>query len=243
MSQSQQFTDRTQTLHEVVKKALWQAKKPRCYYLSFFELAIDGYRKLRLSYVWEGKAWRKVTINSLDYISFPEEMEEFIGLYLPVDGELYPLTRKDSIVPTITTTGTVESLDTTYEEGEDVLSPVGEGYYARGGVNLDGYYVINWDEERIHVRNTDATNLVLIYKTSGTNITTTTYVPNKYIPALIAHILYEFYKFDDNYPSSRKQELLGIYNATMLELVSLEAPTHEEFMDAVRSTFYVTAKR
>jgi hypothetical protein len=243
MSDVQQHTDRVQTLHEVVKKALWQAKKPRSYYFPFLEMAIDGYRKLRLNYVWEGKMWRKVTLNSLDYISFPEEMEDFIGLYQPAAGELVPLTRRDSITHTITETGGVESLDTDYEEGEDVNSPVSPGYYAPGGVNTDGYYVVDWDAEKIHVRNTTSTTLVLVYKTSGTNISTENYIPNKYIPALIAHILYEFYKFDDNYPMSRRQELLNVYSAALTELVSLEAPSHDEFMDMIRSTFYLTPKR
>jgi hypothetical protein len=241
---SQTFTDGLQTLKEVVKKALAQGRKPRSYYRPFFELAIDGYRQLRLHHVNEGKTWDKRPVDPvLKVATFPPDMEDLIGIYVPVGGDLFPLTRRDSINITTSMSGLTEILDPAKGEGVDVENFVGSGPNTRGGVNTEGYYTVEWDKRRIHLRNITATEVVILYRTSGTMIGSTTWVPNRYIPALIAFIVYEYYKYDDKYPQSRRQELLSQYQTEIIKLADLESPSLEEYMDAIRGTYYSTPRR
>jgi hypothetical protein len=240
MSQSQQYTDGIQTIMEVVKKALWAAKKARSNYFLFLELAIDAYRELRLHAVTEGKTWRKCTPDSMNCIDFPAEFEDFIGIYVPIDGELWPLTRRDGIITTTTLSGVIETQDSTVGEGVDIQHEIIQN---QGGQNLKGYYTIDWDNRRIFLNHSTATEVILLYKTSGTMINTTTWIPNKYIPCMIAKILFAFVQYDDNVNPNRRQELLFNMQQEEIRLRNLESPTLEEFMDAIYSTYYPTPKR
>jgi len=232
-----------QTLQEVVKKAIMQAKVSRINHWYFLEYAIDGLRYLNLHVINDGREWKKLTIDSTNRADFPADFEDFIGLYEPISGELWPLTRNDSIVPTTTLSGLTETLDSTQEEGVDITNPLDNGAYVKGGVNIRGYYTIDWINSKFIFNGTTATTMVLLYKTSGTYISATTYVYNKYIPFLIAYILYEHAKFDDSYPLSRRQELEATLNTQRNELGRLESPTLDEFLDAIRNTYYGTARR
>lgn len=243
MSESQLYTDGLQTLKEVVKKALFQSKKAKSNFALFFELAIDGYRYLNLHAVNEGKEWKKLTPDSINCVDFPADFEDFIGIYEPLQGELWPLTRNDSIVTTTTLSGITETQSSTAGEGVSIVNPIDQGAYVAGGVNPRGYYTIDWNNQRIFLNNIQATEVVLLYKCSGARISDTTYVPNKYIPYLIAYILYEFTKYDDLFPMNRRQELLQTLRTERVELSDLESPTLDEFLDAIRSTYYGVAKR
>ena len=247
MSQSQVTTDGTQTIKEVVKKALWAAKKARSNYFLFLELAIDAYRELRLHAVTEGKTWRKCTVTAFSggatgtgYVSFPEEFEDFIGIYVPIDGEMWPLTRRDGIITTTTLSGAIETQDSDVGEGVSIEHEIIQN---QGGQNLQGYYTIDWDNQRIFVNHLTATEVILLYKTSGVGINTTTWVPNKYIPCMIAKMLYAFVQYDDNVNPNRRMELEANMNREEIKLRNLESPTLEEFMDAIYSTYYLTPKR
>jgi hypothetical protein len=247
MSQVQQYTDALQTIKEVVKKALWAAKKPRSKFFLFLELAIDAYRDLRLHLVMEGKTWKKCTVTTFTggdagtgTIDFPAEFEDFLSIGVPIDGELWTLTRRDSIIQTTSLSGVIEVQSSTVGEG------VGNNTdYDYGGQNTRGYYAIDWENRRIFLNglDTDITEVILFYKTSGTMINTTTYIPNKYIPAMIAKILFAFVQYDDNVNPNRRQELLFNMQQEEMKLRNLEAPTLNELMDAVYSTYYGTAKR
>lgn len=243
MSHTQLYTDGLQTLKEVVKKALFQSKKAKSNYFLFFELAIDGYRYLNLHAVNEGKEWKKLVPDSIGCVDFPTDFEDFIGIYEPLNGELWPLTRNDSIVTTTTLSGITETQSSAAGEGVDIVNPIEQGAYVAGGVNPRGYYTIDWNNQRIFTNNIQATTVVLLYKSSGTRITDTTYVPNKYIPYLIAFILYEYCKYDDNFAMNRRQELLQTLRTERVELADLESPSLDEFLDAIRSTYYGTTKR
>jgi hypothetical protein len=240
---AQLYTDGLQTLKEVVQKALAQARKPRSYFTPFLEQAIDGYRQLRLHHVQEGKTWAKLTVGTLDTAYFPPDFEDFIGLYVPISGELFPLTRKDSIITTTSLSGVIEVLDATKGEGVDVNNPVNSGLYAKGGINMEGYYAIEWDKRRFHFRNLTVTEVILMYKTSGTMIGSTTWIPNRYIPALIAYLVYEYYKLDNKIPESHVARYLSQYNTEIIKLADLESPSLDEYMDAIRSTYYGTPRR
>lgn len=243
MAYEQNFTDAMQTLKEAVKKAIMQAKISRVNYWFFLEYAIDGLRYINMHVSNDGKEWRKVVPDSTNRIDFPPDMEGFIGIYESIAGELWPLTRNDNIVPTTTLVAAVDTLDATKQEGVDIPIPIGSIANTRGGVNTRGSYTIDWINSKIIFNNVTATELVLVFKTSGTMFSARTYVYNKYIPFLIAFMMNENAKYDDRLPASRRDELERQLHTQRLELGRIESPNLDEFMDTIRSTYYGTAKR
>lgn len=243
MSNVQSFTDGTTTLKDIVKKAVWQGKRPRTDYWLLFELAVDAYRYMNLHVVNNGKEWKKLTPDAtMHTIDFPADFEDFIGVYVPIGGQLYPLTRDDSMVMTTSMNGIYETVNPASGEGVALKSNITPTPSSPGGVNLQGYYNIDWNNQRIFINGTDG-EVVLLYKCSGIRVTETTHVLNKYVPYMTAWMLYEFCKYDNEYAISRQQQNLFILNATRIDLAQLESPTLDEYLDAIRSTIYGTAKR
>jgi hypothetical protein len=241
MSQVQLYSDGIQTMKTVVLKALSQSRKSRVNFWMFREFAIDAYRYLNLHAIRDGREWKKLT-PVMNTVSFPADFEDLVGIYKPIDGQFYPLTRNDSIVITTSLSGIYEVQDATQGEGVAIPNNTSNSPSTPGGVNLQGYYTLDWNGRRVFLSGVTG-DIVMLYKASGTRIGDTTFVPNKYIPYLIAFILYEHTKYDDSYPLSRRQELLSTLQIERMDVAKLESPTLDEYLDAIRSTYYGTARR
>jgi hypothetical protein len=120
------------------------------------------------------------------------------------------------------------------EEGVDVLDSATSGFYARGGVNVDGYYNIDYQNRRIFLNSVSRTEVVLAYITSGVEIAEETYVPTKYERVLIAWIIWNDAMYDD-----MRVKMADYYQRRYTEeLISLdEGYTIEELIDAIASTY------
>ena len=115
-----------------------------------------------------------------------------------------------------------------------------EGFYAKGGVNLDGYYKIDWDNRRIVLNSVTRTEVILAYVSSGTNATGETYVPVKYEPALIAYIIWQ----DGRYDSKKLKDSMYFeaqYNAEIRMLD--DGPNLQEYLDTLYSTYTMLPQR
>lgn len=227
-------TDGVRTLKHIVQKALWFAKREPSDYFRFYELACDGFRELRLHHVHEGLQFVKLTQSSIGTVSFPEDFIEFRGIGVPVNGKLVWLTRDNDIVMTTTTVDGQETQDSDDEEGVDILDSATSGFYARGGVNVDGYYNIDYQNRRIFLNSVSRTEVVLAYITSGVEIAEETYVPTKYERVLIAWIIWNDAMYDD-----MRVKMADYYQRRYTEeLVNLdEGYTIEELIDAIESTY------
>lgn len=228
------------TLKQIVKKALWKAKRPPSDYKMFYELAHDGYRELRLHHVQEGVKFSKLTPDSINCISFPEDFVDFVGIGIHVQGKLSLLTRDDGIIITTTSVGAVETQDSDSGEGVDILSPATSGFYARGAANQDGYYKIDWENRRIMLNSVTRTEIILAYVSSGTNVTGETYVPVKYEPALVAYIVWQDSRYDD-----RRIQIAQYFEQQYRNEVLMlnEGPTAQEWLDTLYSTYTMLPNR
>jgi hypothetical protein len=233
-------TEGVVTLKQIVKSALWQAKRPPSDYRMFYELAYRGYRELRLHHVQEGVRYAKLTPNSINCVDFPEDLVEFVGIGVPVNGKLVPLTRNDDIVITTTLVGAVETQNSTSGEGVDIIDSNTTGFYAKGGINYDGYYKVDWENRRIMLNSVTRTEVILAYVSSGTNAEGETYVPVKYEPALIAYIVWQDSRYDDK-RIAIAQYFEQQYNKEILNLD--EGPTLQELLDTWISTYSDLPKR
>ena len=227
-------TEGVVTLNAIVKNALWQAKRPSSDKARFYEFAYRGYRELRLHHVQEGVKLSKLTPDAINCIDFPEDMIDFVGIGVHVNGKLSLLTRNDDIIITTTLVGAVETQDNDSGEDVDIYDSNTDGYYAKGGVNYDGYYKVDWENRRIMLNSVTRTEVVLAYVSSGTNATGDTYIPVKYEPALIAYIMWQDSRYDD------KRIAIAQYYETQYikEIQNLdEGPTLQEYLDVLYSTY------
>lgn len=131
----------------------------------------------------------KVSISALGIIEMPDSMVGFNGLFIPINGELWSFTPKDTIVNTTTTTGGAETQDSDFGEGVAITDPQSDGYGAKGGVN-DYYYTIDWKARRIFCEGITSDTVLLRYVTSGVEMTGTTYIPEMITPMLDAYLLW-----------------------------------------------------
>ena len=233
-------TEGVVTLKAIVQSALWQAKRPKSDYRRFFEFAYRGYRELRLHHVQEGTRFAKLTASSINTIGFPEDMVDFVGIGVPFNGKIDWLTRNDDIVITTTLVGAIETQDSVEGEGVDIPVPCIYDLHAKGGVNLDGYYKIDWENRRIFLNSNLRTTFVLAYRSSGTNVTGETYVPVKFDSVLIAWIVWQDARYD-----TQKLTIAPYYEQQYKnELVMLdEGPTIEEYLDTMYSTYTMLPQR
>jgi len=186
-------TSRLYTLEQVVQRAFIDFDGDETgKYQKFLQLAIEGWSNLRNNVIREGRKLLKVTPNAINRITFPQDMQKFIGLGVPVGGKIYFLTEKSDLIATYTTgdDGSL-SLDSTDGEGVDMTVKQYETIKAVGGVNLYGYYYVDWDNDQIVISSTSRSELLLAYTTSGTDLAGETYVPTLSVQALVAYILWQ----------------------------------------------------
>lgn len=198
----------------------------------FLNFAVSGLRYLRSFVTKDGKVREKVTPNSLNRISFPDDMEEFLALYVPVNGKIWKLTRNNEIIPTKTIVGIDESYDEDY--GEGVEQPIVEldNFAASNDVNLEGYYTIDYENKEIIINSNRKTELVLEYISNGIGLSSISNVPAKYVKALTAWILWKDVFFDRSVALNIKVLYENEFKKSVREIKSLEAMSLDEVIDA-----------
>jgi hypothetical protein len=130
----------------------------------------------------------KVTFTTNKWLTMPADMLTFVDLCVPVAGEWWSFSERRTIVNTTTFTGLVEGQDSAVGEGVDLTVPMLSGYGASGGVN-DYNYTIDWEQRRIYIDGITSGTGVLMYTTSGVEITGTTYVPEIITPLIHDYLL------------------------------------------------------
>lgn len=227
----------------IVKKAMKLCKADMGEYKWYFDLAIDGYQDLRLHYVEEGKEIVKLPVNTtLKSVDFPSDMIRFIKLGIIVNGEFITFTRKDSINPTTSESGS-EYYDTTIGEGEDIQDNYNDGLMTRGGVNTDGYFYIDYKNRRITLRNYTATTVWLHYITSGVHLDSETYLPVEYEQVIIAYIIWRFSQYNSDVPLSRIEHLERQYINEATKLKNNQIGSINELEDTLDSLIHNGIRR
>lgn len=223
------------TLDQIVQETLLtlpESQQNEMNYDRFFSFAIGCLREMRLLHVKDGKITIKINPNSLNRYDFPDDMEEFCELGVPVNGTIWWLTRNNSIVPTTSTKNGETILDSTLGEGVDL--PIGQfdTFTSEGAINWQGYFTIDDYNREIIINANQQTTLFLRYLSSGISKTTTTYVPTKYYSAIRAYILWKDIEFDKNMPEGKIMRYAANYNHEIAKVKRIEKPSHIEVMDA-----------
>ena len=228
------------SVKQIVQKALWKAKRTEDQYYLFYECVCDGVRELRLHHVKEGLKLVKLTQSAIGTVDFPSDFVSFRAIGVPVNGEFHWLTMKDDMVITTTLVSQVETQDSEDGEGVDILDNTTAGFYAKGGVNVDGYYRIDWDGRRIFLNSTTRTEVVLAYISSGIELSEETYVPVKYEGALIAWAIWQEARYDE-----KRLQVAQYYEQQYRnEVIQMgDDYTIEEYLDAWISTYSMLPSR
>lgn len=228
--------NRIQTIDSVIHEAMLRDGSTDGLYPIYLEAAIDGYRDLVGSVIREGIKWVKFEPNSLNRYTFPSDMEDFVAIGVPVNGKLWPLTRNDEIMPTYTTEDGTDSLNSSYGEGVNLPTAQVQSLSASGGINLEGYYTIDWTNRRIIINANRLTELVLFYVSSGIEASTQTYVPARCASTLKAYIKYVVNADDRSNTEAFVGRMKMRYEEELRKLKRKEMPTIQEFKDAIYST-------
>jgi hypothetical protein len=223
----------TYTLDEIVNEALFtlpEGQRSVTNRRRFLTFAINGLRQLRLMVVDDGLQQVKITPNDLNRYDYPEDMEQFVALGVPKDGQIYYLTRNNEIIKTITTVGIDNSLDST--EGEGVVINDEDFYREINSIhNREGYYTLDDKNREIIINSTRRSELLLIYISSGVTLSSQTKVPAKYSRAIIAWILWNDILWDKTAPANSKIIYKKIYDDAIHDIKMIEFPSNREIAD------------
>jgi len=222
-------TNGLKSLEQVVNEFLFKTKRAKDEYFRFFQFAIDGVRHMRMLHMKGVGKWVKLNLNANGTIAMPDDYVSFIGVVVPIAGQFWYLTEKENLV--ITTTGGV--IDPDEGEGVDINDSYSGGYAGSGGVNLEGYFKIDERYRRIWINSTDRTKVILLYNSSGVNLTGTTYVPQRAVEPIHTFMLTKDAMFTGDAKMASYYALELTKAIDILKYV--EAPSAIEFRDVLYS--------
>lgn len=223
----------TYSIQEVVEEALLEIpeiQRTEANHKRFLNLALSGLRRLRIAVTKDGKKTVKITPNALNRYDFPDDMETFVTLWVPVNGEIWRLTENKNIIPTKTVTGIDESLDEDYGEGVDLPTVQHNSFLAEGGINREGYFTLDYENREIVINNNRQSELVMEYTTLGS----TSIIPTLYVEALKAWICWKDSVKDRTAPMNSKLYYEKIYKDEVKVIKKFEGPSLTTLVDAWR---------
>jgi len=176
-------------LEQVVSRYLFKYKLDTDDAFTYTEHACDAYRNFRL-FDSNQVVTAKVTVTANKLIEMPSDLQTFVDLCIPIGGAWWSFTERREIVNTTTFTGLVESRDADSGEGVELSTPRTTGYAARGGIN-DYNYTLDWEARRIFIDGLDSGTVVLLYTSSGIEVSGTTQIPDMLIPLIDSYLLWK----------------------------------------------------
>lgn len=177
------------TIDEAVSRYLLKYRKTTDDYAIYLEHAANCLRDYMIYDAKEARS-EKVSIDSLGFVTIPSDALTIKDICTAKNGEWYPMTLRQEMVNTTTTTAGVEGFDSTFGEGVTVLDPITDGYGAVGGAN-EFYYSIDMRARRIKVDGLTSSTALLRYSSSGINISGTTYIPDILTQVLDNYLLWK----------------------------------------------------
>lgn len=193
------------TLKDIVEEFRLISKLPKIEYANLKQIAIRGYQRLVFLIIPQGKVVGKYTMDSNKILALPADLVELNAVYIPdAYGQFWPLSKNKKIVSTVSS-GPIRDPSSPNYEGVDVPDPNGRYYSATGGVNISGYYTIDWAPEnrRILFVNVDQSEVVLDYLSTGVEDVESAYVPTQAAEAIQAYMAFRYYSFRPDTPANR----------------------------------------
>jgi hypothetical protein len=175
------------SLEEVVTRWMFKYKKPSDDYNVFLEHSCNVVRDF---HVHDSDKFRseKVAVSALGIIEMPVDLIRVKDVCVAKNGEWWTMTQRPEKVNTTTTVALVETQDTDFGEGVNVLDNLTYSLAAKGAVN-SYYYMIDYNARRIFCDGIISDTVLLKYISSGMSATATTYVPEMITPMIDAYLL------------------------------------------------------
>ena len=227
------------TLKQVVEELIFTGDKSMTDYARYLQLAIRGFKDSRLFHLKGFTKVLKCAVSDIKTITLPDDYLSFISVVVPINGQYWSLTEKESLV--FSQSGV--ALDTDDGEGVDVSDGYSVSYGDVGGVNNMGYVKLDENNNRIIVNSLEATrtDVFLIYISTGINEAgTDTYVPDAIVPMLHFYILYKDALMHE---SPRAKELKAEYECELDKVRYLQMDSIQTIRDVLCSSFTSTPTR
>jgi len=228
-------------IEQVVSRYLLKYKLSTDDYFIYLEHACDCFKHFRL-YDSDQVETLKIAVSVNKIIEMPTDMQTFVDLYIPLNGQWWSFSERKYIVNTTTFTGLVEGRDADAGEGVDLTDPRTTGYGASGGVN-DYNYMLDWEARRIFVDGISDDTVVLAYTSSGIEVSGTTQIPDMLIPMIDAYL-----RWKSSYwlpELARERQLLEKdYNNERLSIRNLiNSMSYSQWRDVILSGVRQSPKR
>lgn len=226
------------TLKQVVEELIFTGEKSMTDYARYLQLAIRGFKDSRLFHLKGFTKVLKCTVSDIKTIALPDDYLSFVSVVVPINGQYWSLTEKESLV--FSQTG--GALDSDDGEGVDIEDGYMVSYGDVGGVNNMGYIKLDENNNRIIVNSLEATRteVFLIYVSTGINEAgTDTYVPDAIVPMLHFYILYKDALLHDRNAENLKRE----YESELDKVRYLQMDSIQTIRDVLYSSFTSTPTR
>ena len=209
----------------IVLEALEIAQLPQNDYTRMWKFLVNEYRDLNLFHINNVK-FVKTEMDNQHIIYYPDDLIKLIAVYIPYNGEVVKLSKKN-LVPTTSLQAGETIRDVEDGEGEAVLvDQVGKVAKPH---NVFGYYY-DYKRERYIVFLTESkTEVILAYQTNGLTANDTL-IPLEYKNALLYGMLYKDALFRKN-TQWRTSELKALHDEEKRKLSIVEFD-YETFADA-----------
>lgn len=226
------------TLKQVVEELIFTGEKSMTDYTRYLQMAIRGFKDARLFHLKGFTKVLKTAVSAINTIPLPADYLSFISVVVPINGEYWSLTERESLV----FSQTAAPLDTDDGEGVDVDDGYMVSYGDVGGINNQGYIKLDENNNRIIVNSLEAdrTHVFLIYVSTGIEEAgTDTYVPDAIVPMLHFYILYKDALLHEKPSKLLKDE----YESELDKVRYLQMDSIQTIRDVLYSTFTSTPTR
>lgn len=205
--------------------------------------AIDAYMEMSMRNHTKHFKMEWLTVSAIKTVELPFDFIDYLAVGIPADGQLLTFTRERSIIKTRSESCGAETMDAERGEGVDIDDYVGFHHYTIPMNNPDGYFDIDYQQRRIFLQNVTATEVLLVYKSTGINLDGETYIPRQAVNAVKAYMQWRMSE-KNNHPMNDRNvnESRWEYEKKMLSR-QMSGFTMDEVMDLITKGYSQGAKR
>ena len=235
-------------------------EEPMQYYRRYMQLAIDGFRELKIKYINAPKVAYLAVDTDTKTVQLPTDYVDYVKIAVTQNGQVWTLTRNDKLhLPKGYQCG-VDILTSSRQELENIDTSSWGGYYftdhlysgrwvtdmyAIGGGFNTAYYRIDEERRQIVLNGTVPNDeIILEYISTGINLCEDTLIPVQALGAIKAYIHWKRVEYDPRVPMGEKARKEALYYVQVRDLnFNEDMITLDEYFDQLYETFKQTPKR
>jgi hypothetical protein len=244
-------TSGTITLYQVIKDFQHISGRGERDYYRLLNMATMCLRDLNMFTVDRVKTYKVNTAqigNDLGIIPYPDDCLGVYGVFMNDGGTLYPLVERDDMIYTLSE-NISGSISTSYQNediGEGVTLDSGQDNgFATRGAKSPFYFHDDTNKRRLIINGTGDVQLWIQYVSSGIDKDKgeQTVVPAYYEEAIHNYLLWKESYIHMGGDIRKKEAYFREYKKSIKKIRSFEAPTLQEYKDALYSVWRRTPKR